>query len=247
MKLLDLTLPAPAANLACDEALLDRCESGAGEEVLRFWESNEYFVVVGYSNKVVSEVNVAACEVNIIPIYRRCSGGGTVVQGPGCLNYTLILKITKDGPLGNIGSTNRFVMERNRKAIETILPKSSTHNPEPEIAVCGHTDITIGGLKFSGNAQRRHRQFLLFHGSFLLNFNLSLINELLPMPSKQPNYRKNRVHGEFLANLKVSMDTIKTALQDAWKARTSLESVPHEQIASLVHNKYATRKWNWKF
>ena len=52
MKLLDLTLPPPAENLAYDEALLNWCESGDGEEVLRFWESPEYFVVVGYADKV---------------------------------------------------------------------------------------------------------------------------------------------------------------------------------------------------
>ena len=43
MKLLDLTLPSPAENLACDEALLDWCENGEGEEVLRFWESARTF------------------------------------------------------------------------------------------------------------------------------------------------------------------------------------------------------------
>src|ERR1039458_3609667 len=99
MRHLDLTIPSPAENLACDEALLDWCESGTGAECLRFWESPEPFVVVGYANKVETEVNVAACEARKIPILRRCSGGGTVAQGPGCLNYALILPITKDGPL----------------------------------------------------------------------------------------------------------------------------------------------------
>ena len=58
MKVLDLTLPTPAENLACDEALLDAAESGAGGEALRFWESPVHFVVVGYANKVATEVNV---------------------------------------------------------------------------------------------------------------------------------------------------------------------------------------------
>ena len=61
MKLLDLTLATPAENLACDEALLNSAEAGDGGEILRFWEPREYFVVVGYANKVKPEVNVAAC------------------------------------------------------------------------------------------------------------------------------------------------------------------------------------------
>src|ERR1019366_8278201 len=117
MRHLDLTLPSPAENLACDEALLDLCESGEGSECLRFWESQEPFGVVGYANKVAGEVNVAACEARKIPILRRCSGGGTVVQGSGCLNYTLVLPITRDGPLHNIAVANQFIMRRNRVAI----------------------------------------------------------------------------------------------------------------------------------
>ena len=38
MKLLDLTLPSPAENLTCDEALLDASEENGREEILRFWE-----------------------------------------------------------------------------------------------------------------------------------------------------------------------------------------------------------------
>src|SRR5450432_1212164 len=98
MKRLDLTLPSPAENLAVDEALLDVCEAGNGEETLLFWEPCETFVGVGYANKIATEVNVAACEAKKIPIFRRCSGGGTVVQGAGCLYYALILQITEKSP-----------------------------------------------------------------------------------------------------------------------------------------------------
>src|ERR1700722_8636007 len=81
MKNLDLTLASPAANLACDESLLDACEDGSGPEVLRFWQAEQCFVVVGYSNEVAREVNVAACRRADLGIFRRCSGGGTVLQG----------------------------------------------------------------------------------------------------------------------------------------------------------------------
>src|ERR1019366_4997552 len=209
MRHLDLTLPSPAENLACDEALLDWCESGDGAECLRFWESPEPFVVVGYANKVETEVNVAACEARKIPILRRCSGGGTVVQGPGCLNYTLVLPITQDGPLHSIAVANQFIMRRNRAAIESVAGKG------PAIAIRGHTDLVIGGRKFSGNSQRRRKHFLLFHGTFLLNFDFALIGDLLKMPSKEPDYRESRKHADFLTNINVSATDMKAALQKA--------------------------------
>jgi lipoate-protein ligase A len=247
MKLLDLTLPSPAENLACDEALLDWCEAGAGEEVLRFWEAREHFAVIGYANKARVAVNMAACKMKGIPIYRRCSGGGTVLQGPGCLNYTLVLKITEDGPLHSITSANRFIMERNRAAIESFYPKSGTRVPRPEIAVRGHTDLCIGNLKFSGNSQRRKKKSLLFHGTFLLNFDLALVSEVLRMPLKQPDYRENRAHAVFLTNLNVPAETVKAALQKAWNAGLPMESPPLEKAAALARDKYATPKWNQKF
>jgi lipoate-protein ligase A len=242
MKLLDLTLPLPAENLACDEALLDAAEAGPGDEVLRFWESPEHFIVVGYANKVAAEVNVAACETRGIPILRRCSGGGTVVQGPGCLNYALVLRIIANGPLHNIGIANQFIMRQNRAAIESAI-----RNPQSAIAVRGHTDLVISERKFSGNSQRRRKHFLLFHGTFLLNFNLALVSELLLMPSKQPDYREHRAHTEFLMNLSMSAEKVKAALRQVWKSEELLKNPPLEKITALVREKYATREWNFKF
>ena len=126
MTLLDLTLPSPAENLALDEALLDAAESASSAEVLRFWESPTPFVVVGYANKIASEVNIVACEARGISILRRCSGGGTVVQGPGCLNYAVILRITETGPTRSISTANHFIMERVRAAIASINYQPST-------------------------------------------------------------------------------------------------------------------------
>ena len=242
MKVLDLTMPTPAENLACDEALLDAAEAGQPGEVLRFWESLEHFVVVGYANRVATEVNVAACEGQGIPILRRCSGGGTVVQGPGCLNYALILEITEDGPTRSISAANEFIMERNRAAIESAIG-----NQQSAISVCGHTDLAIGGLKFSGNSQRRRRNFLLFHGTFLLNFDLALVSELLRMPSHQPDYRAGRMHAEFITNLKLSALQIKASLQTAWAATDDYAGNLRPAIAALVQQKYSRAEWNRKF
>jgi lipoate-protein ligase A len=244
MRHLDLTLPSPAENLACDEALLDWAESGEGAKCLRFWESPEPFVVVGYANKVATEVNVAACKTRRIPILRRCSGGGTVVQGPGCLNYTLVLPITKDGPLHSIAVANQFIMRRNRAAIE---PEVRSQKSEVRVAVRGHTDLAIGGRKFSGNSQRRRKHFLLFHGTFLLNFDLALIGDLLRMPSKEPDYRESRKHADFLTNINVSAEMLKAALQKAWDADAPLTNPPLEKIKTLARERYLANEWNFKF
>src|SRR5262249_7012165 len=134
----DLTLPTPAENLACDEALLDWAEEKlAGETpalpgILRIWEPARYFVVLGYANRLATEVNTAFCRQNTIPILRRCTGGGTVLQGPGILNYTLILG-AETPPLHNVTAANRFIMEQHRRALSSFL--------EAPLEVRGHTHL----------------------------------------------------------------------------------------------------------
>jgi lipoate-protein ligase A len=240
MKRLDLTLTSPAENLAADEAVLDWCESGAGEETLMFWEPRETFVVVGYANKVATEVNVGACEAKGIPIFRRCSGGGTVVQMAGGLNYSLILRIDANAPTRNITSANQFIMEKNRVAIQMRLPTS-------EVCVRGHTDLCRGEKKIAGNSQRRRKNFLLFHGTLLLNCDLNLISELLLMPSSQPDYRASRPHSAFVTNLNLPAQKVKALLANEWNAHEELKNPPLEEITKLAREKYTTREWNWKF
>lgn len=234
----DLNFPAPQENLACDEALLDYCESGQGAEFLRFWEPASTFVVLGYGNQIEREVNLRFCELNSIPVLRRCSGGGTVVQGPGCLNYTLVLRIADSGPLQNISSTNEFILEKHQASLAALL--------RGPIERQGHTDLALGGLKFSGNAQRRRKDFLLFHGCFLLDADIALIGRVLPLPSKQPSYRANRAHSDFLLNLKMPAEKVKMALATAWGAQPGAALPPVEQTARLVKEKYSRREWNYR-
>lgn len=257
MQYLDLTLPTPPENLACDEALLDWCDEGGGPEVLRFWESQQHFAVVGYSNRVGCEVNVEACRKLGIPILRRCSGGGTVLQGPGCLNYSLILRIESNPALQTVNGTNRFVMERNGASLEKLLSagtfrretlssSSEPRTPDPGLSVRGHTDLAIANRKFSGNAQRRKRQAVLFHGTFLLNFDLALIETVLRLPSKQPGYREDRGHVEFLTNLNLSAKAVKAGLLQAWTTTKELSDIPKQAIRALESGKYLTDAWNLK-
>ena len=239
MKFLPLTLPTPEENLACDEALLEAVEKGESDDVLRIWNALSYFVVVGYSNRVETEVNVPFCHSQGVPILRRCTGGGTVLQGPGCLNYSLILRIGDSASLSSITRTNEYIMARNRDALTPLLG--------PELRVEGHTDLTLNGLKFSGNAQKRKLKALLFHGTFLLGLDPGMVERTLRMPSKEPGYRANRSHRDFLINLEVPTHQVDSALAQAWAAQEALTPIPTEATARLVKEKYRCSEWNFKF
>ena len=238
LKLIDHTFPTPEENLACDEALLDRVEEGNEDEILRFWESEQYFVVLGSSNKLSEEVYVDRCAKDSIPILRRHSGGGTVLQGPGCLNYSLILKIDLSGPTRNITETTHYVMSKHALVLSGLLGE--------KVEINGSSDLTLAGRKFSGNAQRRRLTALLFHGTVLHNFDLPRIEENLKPPPKQPEYRAHRTHGQFVRNVPLSPRVAKSALAKVWSASDTLPDFPYVRMAELVRDKYSRAEWTLK-
>jgi lipoate-protein ligase A len=215
------------------------CEAGRLEGVLRFWEPGEHFVVIGYANQAAREANLEFCQRAGIAVLRRCSGGGAVLQGPGCLNYSLILPIESAACLVGIAGTNDYVMQRHQHTLQSLL--------EGPVERHGHTDLAIHGRKFSGNSQRRRKDFVLFHGSFLLQADIELIGKALPFPSHQPEYRQDRSHADFLMNLKLPSPEIKAALSECWGVRQWLKEVPFEAITRLVEEKYKRPAWNLKF
>lgn len=239
MKYLDLCFADPERNLACDEALGENFEAVDGGQVLRLWEPVAYFVVLGYSNRVTAEVNVAGCARNKIPILRRFSGGGAVLQGPGCLNYTLVLRNERTGSFGDIGQSYHRVLEPHRERI--------AHLTSERVEIQGTSDLAIAGRKISGNSQHRKQRSTVFHGTFLLDFDLSLIEACLPMPSRPPAYRQNRSHESFLRNLRIDADQVRCALKEAWQADESYERVPNEKIEALMETRYGRAEWHNRF
>jgi lipoate-protein ligase A len=223
--LLDLTLPSPVENLALDEALLEDLEENGSNPVLRFWESDHYFVVLGRSSRLSDDVHVDACREDLVPIWRRASGGGTVLQGPGCLSYAVVVPIRLHADLRDIRLTNVFVLRRIAQALTRWQPAIDLH---------GISDLAINGRKISGSAQRRRRNALLFHGTILYRMHSRIISRYLKLPKRQPDYRGNRPHAEFLTTIEAPAQEIKRALADAWHAEVELKCWPEARMKGAI-------------
>lgn len=200
LRWLDVTLPEPDGNLQLDEQLLAN-----GQGVLRVWESRQVCLVMGHSGCAEREARLEACEAEGVPILRRCSGGGTVVLGPGCLNYALVLPLDWNPGWRDVGYSLQWVMQRMRAALAL-----------PGLRIAGQCDLALHGKKVSGNAQRRTRNAFLHHGTLLYDFDLFRTERLLRLPARQPAYRAARGHGEFLANLPLSAPELKRRLAEEW-------------------------------
>jgi lipoate-protein ligase A len=234
MHFLDLTLPTLAENLALDEALLLEAEAGRGGEVLRVWEWPAPAVVLGAGGKVADDVDEAACAAAGVPLARRASGGGTVLLGPGCLLFSLVLRYDRAPELDSITPSYRYILGRVIEALTPLLPG---------ITFEGSSDLAVAGRKFSGNAQQRKRGHLLHHGTLLYGFDLAMIPRYLREPPRRPAYRGGRAHHEFVANLPATAAELCDRLREAWGARADPPVIPEDQVRGAVEEKYSRADW----
>ena len=176
-----------------DETLLISANSDDSMPLLRMWAVDQVAVILGKSNDSRTEVYTDRCEADNIPVIRRCSGGGAVIIGPGCLCYSLILPLCFNDALATINGANHWIMTQMAEGLSAFF--------EIPISVHGYTDLCFQGQKFSGNSQRRLKHALLFHGTLLYDFDLSLVSQYLAYPSRSPDYRQNRSHDQFITQL----------------------------------------------
>jgi lipoate-protein ligase A len=236
MRFLDLTLPGAAENLALDEALLLAAESGSGGEVLRVWEWPHPAVVLGSGCKLAEDVDEAACRADGVPVLRRSSGGGTVLLGPGCLCYSLVLALGHASELAEIRPSYAFILERVARAVRAAAGGAG-------VGPRGTSDLAVREMKFSGNAQQRKRRHLLHHGTLLYAFDLARVGRYLRPPPRQPEYRGGRDHAAFLQNLPTTPAELRRRLREAWQAEEETHEWPEAEVARLAAEKYASLDW----
>ena len=237
MRFLDYSFRRPEENLAYDEILLELAENGRGGETLRVWESPAPFVVLGVSQVLRQEVYEKNCLDDRVAIMRRCSAGGCVMQGPGCLNYTLVLSHEAHPDIKTIRGSYCYILG----ALTAALANrgiSAKHK--------GVSDMAVRGLKFSGNAQKRRRRFILHHGTVLYTLDTEKIARYIREPIDRPQYRGTRDHHGFLTNVPMDPADLKLVFCDAFNAdprpvRPGRGEI--EAVKNLAKEKYRAHDW----
>ena len=231
----DTMLPSPSDNLALDEALLGDVEADSNKACLRFWEPQEYFVVLGRSNRAETEVNRDVCASEGIRVLRRASGGGTVLIGPGCLCYSLALPLSNFHRTLGVSGVTKLLMERTAVSLREKLAG---------VEVCGTSDLVWNGRKFSGNAQRWLKQSFLHQGTLLYDFDLSKLSRCLAAPTRQPEYRLGRRHEDFVANIPLSSAVLREVLCSTWHAELAdCSSAVLDEAARIRDLRYSSADW----
>ena len=146
-------------NLAIEEYLMDHVADRG--PILFLWQS-ECAVVMGKNQNPWRECRLDLMEKERVPLARRVSGGGTVYHDAGNLNYCVI--------------TSREEY-REEQAYEFVFQALDTFGIKAEKT--GKSNLSVDGLKFSGNAFAFRKGRAMHHGTLLLDTDLVRLNRYL--------------------------------------------------------------------
>jgi lipoate-protein ligase A len=172
-----------------DDDILKRC---AEPMALSCFVPQSPCVVLGASNSAEVEVNVERCAADGVPILKRYGGGGTVLLSDKVVVVSL-------GTWVRQHFQNKFYFERLNQAVIDAL---AAHWPVfGELGQAGLSDIVWKERKVAGTSLFRSRNYLLYQASILIDADIAAFERYLKHPSREPDYRRGRRHGDFLSGL----------------------------------------------
>ena len=150
----------PYRNLALEQFVFDKLDRANNYFML--WQNYNAIIVGKYQN-TNAEINSVFVKEKNIAVVRRLSGGGAVYHDLGNLNFTFIT--TAAGASGGIDFA--AFCEPIRKALCSLgIP----------VEISGRNDMTVEGMKFSGNAQYIKEGRVMHHGTILYDSDLSVLS-----------------------------------------------------------------------
>ncbi|MBI3395500.1 MAG: lipoate--protein ligase family protein [Spirochaetia bacterium] len=260
---LDLKPRNPFFSLALDQALCEYMglvKPRAFKAGIRLW-TNPPAVVLGRTDSVTDNVTddlIAHARQGAqkpgrgLPVLcRRVSGGGTVLHGPGNLNFTVFLPLA--------GFPHLFSVTRSYEVILELIQKA-LYAQSIDVRREGKSDLVLSGgataRKISGNAQFRKHGIIVHHGTLITRPELvGSVSKFLRHPPREPDYRGGRTHESFLGSLPDSFDDVafyqclSSELRHFAAAGevTPLPSLERHRIGTmarkLVKNTYAHPAW----
>ena len=229
----------PYYNLALEEFVFEKLDHFRSYFML--WQ-NQNTIVVGKYQNTAEEINQEAVERYHTKVARRLSGGGAVYHDSGNLNFTIITDQK------NLEDFNFKIF------VEPVVSALARIGVAAEFN--GRNDITIDGMKFSGNSQYIKHGRGLHHGCIMLDSNIGIVSEMLKpsaakFESKAAKSVKSRVTTiNAHAPHPLSMPEFKELLKNEISLTEPLEPLTitqeqEEYINSLRENRYSTWEWNY--
>jgi lipoate-protein ligase A len=224
----------PYVNLAVEEAVARGVGRGLAPPTIRLW-CNRPAVVVGLSERVEAEVDLAFCDRRGIFVARRFTGGGTVFQDEGNLNFAL--SVGTGHPIFSADILATYAL-----MAEGVIAGLALLGLD---AVYSHDEIQLGGRKVSGFAGANDFGSVFRHGTLLVSTDEEMVYGSLRRIKREVT-NLSKCAGRVLPNQEVGR-----ALAAGFERRFGIVAVPGSLTgeeraiaAGLWRSKYSSRPWN---
>lgn len=174
-----------------DDDLLEAVRAD-GKARLRVYTWNEVAVVIGRGGRQPLELHTEAVARDGVPLYRRPGGGCSVVLDPG--NVILAVAL----PLPGLGGIKSAFAGITRWLIVGLEQGCGL----PGIQARGVSDLALAERKVGGSCVYRTRGLLSYATTLLVRPDLGLVERYLRHPPREPQYRKGRLHRQFMGSLR---------------------------------------------
>jgi lipoate-protein ligase A len=157
-----------AENMARDETLL-----AAGRPAVRLYGWRPATVSLGRS-QTEADVDLEAARAWGVDVVRRATGGGAILHNEAEVTYAVVLPLDHPGLPRDIGGSFAFLSRGVVLALRDLgLPAEVESVPDNTRETLCYvrrqgTNVTVGGRKISGGAQRRNGAAVLQHGTVIV-------------------------------------------------------------------------------
>ncbi|UCB53165.1 MAG: lipoate--protein ligase family protein [Candidatus Zixiibacteriota bacterium] len=264
-------------NMALDEALLHSCQNGWSPPVLRLYLWSPPAVSLGYSQRTSKTVDLKRCRDRGIQVVRRITGGRAVLHQDE-ITYSVCASTDDFPQLGH--NTLQTYQKISTALLESLrflgvegewVKPPSNHNPssrhpgqsKPCFASSSRYEITVGGRKLIGSAQRRFslpsvqgtRRSFIQHGSILTGKGEQSLAELLPGDLAVEKMRRTLENSatdlEQIVKRRIEPKEMASALKmgfaKVFASRMEDSEVSSEELeaaSTLKEKKYLRDEWN---
>ena len=154
------------------------------------WIPDKVYIVLGASNNAPNALMTENVTADGVLVLKRPTGGQTVVLSP----QTIVLAAT-------VTDKNNLKPKELFNKINGLIIKSIEADGVTGLTLSGISDIAIDGKKILGSSMYKRKDTLFYHAVLNFAVQASLIERYLRHPSKEPDYRAGRSHGEFVTSL----------------------------------------------
>jgi lipoate-protein ligase A len=217
-RFLPYTLNSAAANMACDEAILDAVAEGDSTPTLRIYGFEPGAVSIGLNQELEPD-QIARMQEAGLDIVRRPTGGRAVLHlneltysfvGTADFLSTSVIRAYKQ-----ICGALILAFESLGVPVQLGSAGASYRDFQDCFLATTSSDLHYQGFKIAGSAQLRRRHAILQHGSILLNQDQHLMSRLLDPASDQKGKRHANLN-EILGR-EVSIDELSAALKSGFE------------------------------